>query len=230
MWMKIFITKVRKSGKLEASTQMLFKACYCMIPVFDWWRVVIRAGCVSIGGAKIDFTLSRGRAGGTFSERGKQWQMGGKNQDRLPWTRGAPNQICHCSQWPIKIMDDARARQMEIMEIIFSKTITWWFTFLSTRVFLSKTSSFVRKFPALMVCRDCSRMINPPRPALTPHIVICTGYCRTKIASFASDPPIYKMSPNINFLCSSLRKSPLSPPWQLLLQEASIITPRQFPQ
>ena len=51
---------------------------------------------------------------------------------------GAPNQICHCSQWPIKIMDDARARQMEIMDIIFSKTITWWFTFLSNPEFYLK--------------------------------------------------------------------------------------------
>ena len=48
------------------------------------------------------------------------------------------------------------------------------YIFVHPRV-LSKTSSFVSKFPTLLVCRDFSLMINPPRPALTPHIVICTG-------------------------------------------------------
>ena len=36
-----------------------------------------------------------------------------------PGTVG-PNQMRHCSQCPIKIMDDARPRQMEIIEMIFS--------------------------------------------------------------------------------------------------------------
>ena len=59
---------------------------------------------------------------------------------------GSPNQMCHCSQWPIKIMDDAWARQMEIMEIIFFQNY-----YLMVYIFVHQ---FYLKHPHLSVLRS----------------------------------------------------------------------------
>lgn len=80
-----------RSRKKVNLRSLISDASLVMIPVFDWWRVVIRVGCVSIGGAEIDFILWG--TGGTSTERGKQWQMGGKNQDRLPRTRVSQSDV-----------------------------------------------------------------------------------------------------------------------------------------
>ena len=173
----------------------------------------------------------------TLQGRGNiQWVSGGGSNDK--WEErsktgspgpGAPNQICHCSQWPIKIMDDARARQMEIMEIIFSKTITWWFTFLSTPEFYLKhphlsVSSLLFWFVVIFLWW----LIRPVPPSLHTSLFALVNAG----ARFPPLPRIPQFTKCLPISTSSGRhwESPLAPPWQLLLQEASIITPRQFPQ
>ena len=80
---------------------------------------------------------------------------------------GSPNQMCHCSQWPIKIMDDAWARQMEIMEIIFFPKLLLDGLHFCPPV-LSKTSSFVSApLCGFVVVIFLWWLIRPARPHST---------------------------------------------------------------
>ena len=69
-------------------------------------------------------------------------------------------------------MDDARPRQMEIIEMIFSNHNIMVYIFVQGFIW----NILICQLSALRVCCDFSLdMINPPRPALTPHVIICTG-------------------------------------------------------
>ena len=141
-----------------------------------------------------------------------------------PGTVG-PNQMCHCSQCPIKIMDDARPRQMEIIEMIFSNHNIMVYIFVQGFIW----NILICQLSALRVCCDFS---------LWWLIRLCPPSLHTSLFALVNAGPRFPRLPRIPQFtkCLSIStssgphsQSPLSPPWQLLLQEASIITP-QFPQ